>query len=405
MTMVKIIFMPRLDEEQEKGMVVEWLKAQGDVVTQGEEIVEVMSEKVSFVMESPVKGTLHKIFVEAAEEVPIGTTIAIISEVEDSPDLLAKAFEEAKEQLKQLEIPIVAIKKEEIEVTQKREVVEVKPERIKISPIAKKLAKEQELDITKIEGTGPGGRIVKEDILRAIELRRVIPAVPEEVERIRLTGVRKLIAERMTLSYQTAPHVTVMMEVDASNMVIIRKEFEEKNRIGLSYNAILIKAVTEALHTYKIFNSTIEGNEIIIHTNINVGLAVALEDSGLIVPVIPEADKKSLKELNTTIDELVLKARKKQLLISEVKGGTFTISNLGMYEIDGFTPILTPQQTAILGVGRIAKKPIVVDEDSIEIKPMTILSLSFDHRVVDGALAAQFLLHLKNTLETFAPVL
>lgn len=405
MTMVKIIFMPRLDEEQEKGMVVEWLKAQGDVVTQGEEIVEVMSEKVSFVMESPVKGTLHKIFVEAAEEVPIGTTIAIISEVEDSPDLLAKAFEEAKEQLKQLEIPIVAIKKEEIEVTQKREVVEVKPERIKISPIAKKLAKEHELDITKIEGTGPGGRIVKEDILRAIELRRVIPAVPEEVERIRLTGVRKLIAERMTLSYQTAPHVTVMMEVDASNMVIIRKEFEEKNRIGLSYNAILIKAVTEALHTYKIFNSTIEGNEIIIHTNINVGLAVALEDSGLIVPVIPEADKKSLKELNTTIDELVLKARKKQLLISEVKGGTFTISNLGMYEIDGFTPILTPQQTAILGVGRIAKKPIVVDEDSIEIKPMTILSLSFDHRVVDGALAAQFLLHLKNTLETFAPVL
>jgi len=403
--MVKIIFMPRLDEEQEKGMVVEWLKAQGDFISQGEEIVEVMSEKVSFIIESPVKGTLHKIFVEVAEEVPIGTTIAIISEVEDSPDLLAKAIEEAEEQLKQLEIPIVATKKEEIEVTQKREVVEVKTERIKISPIAKRLAKEHGLDITKIEGKGPGGRIVKEDILRAIEQKRVIPAVPEEVERIRLTGVRKIIAERMTQSYQTAPHVTVMMEADASNMAKIRKEFEEKTRARLSHNAILIKAVTEALHAYKIFNSTIEGNEIRIHTNINVGLAVALEDSGLIVPVIPDANKKSLKELNTTIEELVLKARQKKLLISEVKGGTFTISNLGMYEIDGFTPILTPQQTAILGVGRIAKKPIVVDEDSIEIKPMMILSLSFDHRVVDGALAAQFLRHLKNTLETFTPIL
>lgn len=403
--MVKIIFMPRLDEEQEKGMVVEWLKAQGDFISQGEEIVEVMSEKVSFIIESPLKGTLHKIFVEVAEEVPIGTTIAIISEVEDSPDLLAKAIVEAEEQLKQLEIPIVATKIEEIEVTQKREVVEVKPERIKISPIAKRLAKEHGLDITKIEGTGPGVRIVKEDILRAIEQRRVIPAVPEEVERIRLTGVRKIIAERMTQSYQTAPHVTVMMEADASNMAKIRKEFEEKTRARLSYNAILIKAVTEALQAYKIFNSTIEGNEIRIHTNIDVGLAVALEDSGLIVPVIPDADKKSLKELNTTIEELVQKARQKKLLISEVKGGTFTISNLGMYEIDGFTPILTPQQTAILGVGRIAKKPIVVDEDSIEIKPMMILSLSFDHRVVDGALAAQFLRHLKNTLETFTPVL
>ncbi len=403
--MVKIIFMPRLDEEQEKGMVVEWLKAQGDFISQGEEIVEVMSEKVSFIIESPLKGTLHKIFVEVAEEVPIGTTIAIISEVEDSPDLLAKAIVEAEEQLKQLEIPIVATKIEEIEVTQKREVVEVKPERIKISPIAKRLAKEHGLDITKIEGTGPGVRIVKEDILRAIEQRRVIPAVPEEVERIRLTGVRKIIAERMTQSYQTAPHVTVMMEADASNMAKIRKEFEEKTRARLSYNAILIKAVTEALQAYKIFNSTIEGNEIRIHTNINVGLAVALEDSGLIVPVIPDADKKLLKELNTTIEDLVQKARQKKLLLSEVKGGTFTISNLGMYEIDGFTPILTPQQTAILGVGRIAKKPIVVDEDSIEIKPMMILSLSFDHRVVDGALAAQFLRHLKNTLETFTPVL
>ncbi len=304
-----------------------------------------------------------------------------------------------------MEIPIVSLKKEEIEVTQKREVVEVKPERIKISPVAKRLAKEHGLDITKIEGTGPGGRIVKEDILRAIEQRRVIPAVPKEVERIKLTGVRKIIAERMTQSYQTAPHVTVMMEADASNMAKIRKEFEEKTRARLSYNAILIKAVTEALHAYKIFNSTIEGNEIQIHTNINVGLAVALEDSGLIVPVIHDANKKSLKELNIIIEDLVQKARQKKLSISEVRGSTFTISNLGMYEIDGFTPILTPHQTAILGVGRITKKPIVVDEDSIEIKPMMILSLSFDHRVVDGALAAQFLRHLKNTLETFTPVL
>jgi len=400
--MVKIIFMPRLDEEQEKGMVVEWLKAQGDTVTQGEEIVEVMSEKVSFIVEASVTGTVHKIFVEEAEEVPIGTTIAIISEAEDSPDMLEKAVKEAEEKLK-IETPIVA-EKEEIKVIEKEEEVKIKPERIKISPIAKRLAKEHELEITQIEGTGPGGRIVKEDVLRAIEQGKIIPAVPEEVERITLTGVRKIIAERMTQSYQTAPHVTVMMEADASNMVKLREEFEEKTRVRLSYNAILIKAVIEALHTYKIFNSSIEENEIRINPNINVGLAVTLEDRGLIVPVIPNADKKSLKELNATIEDLVEKARQNKLSISEVKGGTFTVSNLGMYDVDGFTPILTPKQTAILGVGRIAKKPLVINEE-IVIKPMMTLSLSFDHRVVDGVLAAHFLRSIKRTLETFTPTL
>ncbi len=397
----KILFMPRLDEEQENGMVVEWLKAQGDTVTQGEEIVEVMSEKVSFIVESPITGIIHKIFVEEAEEVPIGTTIAIISEVEDSSDALEKAVKEAKEKLK-IEVPIVA-EREEKGVIKKEEEVKVKPERIKISPIAKRLAKEHELDITQIEGTGPGGRIVKEDILRVIDQGTIMPAVPEE-ERIQLTGVRKIIAERMTQSYRTAPHVTVMMEADASNMVKLRKEFEEKTRLRLSYNAILIKAVTDALQAYKIFNSTIEENEIRINPNINVGLAVARGDGGLIVPVIPNADMKSLKELNTIIEDLVEKARQNKLSISEVRGGTFTISNLGMFDVDEFTPILTPQQTALLGVGRIAKKPIVVDE-GIMIKPMTKLSLSFDHRVVDGALAAQFLRSIKRTLETFTPIL
>lgn len=397
---MKILFMPRLDEKQEEGMVVEWLKDQGDIVTQGEEIVEVMSEKVSFIIESPVTGMVHKIFVEEAEEVPIGTTIAIISEVEDSPDVLEKAVKEAEEKLK-IEAPKVA-EKEEIKIIEKEEEeVKVKPERIKISPIAKRLAKEQGLDITEIEGTGPGGRIVKEDVLRVIEQGKLMSVVPDE-DRIHLTGVRKIIAERMTQSYRTAPHVTVMMEADASNMVKLRKEFEEKTRLRLSYNAILIKAVTEVLYSYKIFNSAIEKNEIRIYPNINVGLAVALEDRGLIVPIIHNADKKSLKELNTIIEDLVEKARQKKLSISEVKGGTFTISNLGMFDVDEFTPILTPQQTAILGVGRIAKKPVVVNED-IVIKPMTKLSLSFDHRVVDGALAAQFLRSIKRTLETLTP--
>ncbi|MFX1519402.1 MAG: dihydrolipoamide acetyltransferase family protein [Promethearchaeota archaeon] len=393
--------MPRLDEEQEKGMVVEWLKAQGDTVTQGEEIVEVMSEKVSFIIEAPVTGTVHKIFVEEAEEVPIGTTIAIISEAEDPPDMLEKTIKEVEEKLK-IEVPIVA-EKEEIKVIEKEEEVKVKPERIKISPIAKRLATEHELDITQIEGTGPEGRIVKEDVLRVIEQGKFMPAAPEE-ERIQLTGVRKIIAERMTQSYRTAPHVTVMMDTDASNMVKLRKEFEEKTRLRLSYNAILIKAVTEALNSYKIFNSTIIENEIRIYPDINIGLAVALENRGLIVPIIPNADKKSLKELNTSIEDLVEKARQNRLSISEVKGGTFTVSNLGMYDIDGFTPILTPQQAAILGSGRIAKKPVVVNEE-IVIKPMMTLSLSFDHRIVDGALAAQFLRHIKRTLETFTPTL
>ncbi|MFX0113722.1 MAG: dihydrolipoamide acetyltransferase family protein [Candidatus Hodarchaeota archaeon] len=403
---MKEVIMPRLDEVQEKGMVAEWLKVEGDKVTQGEEIVEVMTEKVSFPIESPTTGILRRTFFEEGDDVPIGTTIAIISETEDSPAMLEEAIREIEERLKQPEVPLLT--KEEIIVTEKKQEVITGLERVKISPIAKKLAKQHKLDTTKIQGTGPGGRIIKEDILwviKQIRRKEVMPEVisGEKAEKVTLTGVRKIIADRVTQSYRTAPHVTVMMEVDASHMVKLREEFNEKTRAKLSYNAILIKASAEALQTYKIFNSIIEESEIRINNNINVGLAVAIEDGSLIVPVIPNADKKSLKELNTTIDNLADKARHNKLSLSEVKGSTFCISNLGMYEIDGFTPILPPKQTAILGVGAIAKKPRVINE-KIVIRPMVTLSLSFDHRVVDGALAAQFLRHIKDILETFTPV-
>jgi len=374
---MKTVIMPKLDLAMDSGEIVEWLKKEGETVSEGEPIANIMTQKVTYEVVSPASGVLYKILAPAGAEVPVGEPLAVILEPSDDVTKVEEAIRAIAEKRMP---PELELKEAERAPTEE---LKVKPERIKISPIAKKLAQEYNINIEKIRGTGPQGRIVKEDVLKAIEELKA-----KEGKIVPLAGVRKTIADRMALSHRTIPHVTISMDVDATVMIKLRENFEREG-IRISYNAILVKAAAKALRDCPIFNSTVEEDRIRLLKDINIGLAVST-DYGLIVPVIRDADKKDIKEINSIIEDLVERARQNKLLINEVTGGTFTITNLGMFGVDVFTPLIVPGQVAILGVGRIAEKPIVIN-GQVRVKPMVTLSLSFDHRIIDGALAATFL--------------
>lgn len=257
------------------------------------------------------------------------------------------------------------------------------------SPAAKRLAKEHGVDLSLLKGTGPEGRIVEDDVRKFIEEKS--GAVPKVKETIPLSGFRKVSAERVTTSFRTAPHSTIAMEVNVS------KAAELHTKTQASYTAILARAVAKALTEHPRMNSRLNVDQIELFEDINVGVAVATE-KGLVVPVIRNADKKPLSEIDSAIRELTEKARQEKLVKEDVSGGTFTVTNLGMYGVDFFTPIINPPEAAILGVGRIVEKPTAVD-GKIKIVPVITLTLSYDHRIVDGAPAADFLRKVKENVE------
>jgi len=387
--MVKKIIMPRLDIDMEKGIIIEWMKKEGEKIEIGETIAVVMSEKVTYEVESPASGILYKIIAEKDSEVPVGKTIAIIKEEGDTEEELEREVQEAFKSLKEIEALIeVKIKREERKKSIKKE---VKPKRIKISPIARRLALEYGLDITKIKGTGPGGRIVKADILRVISTMKT----SKIADKIRLSGVRRITAERMTESARI-PQASLTVSVDMSRMIKLRDEMKKSVK-NLPFDAIFIKVVAEALKEHRIMNSTLDESEIKIFSDINIGFAVAT-DEGLLVPVVKNADVKSLFEIAEEVNILIEKAKNRKLTAEELKSGTFTITNLGVLGIEEFKAIINPPQAGILAIGKIMNMP-VAEERVITIKPVVKLTLSFDHRVVDGAPAAKFLMKIKELLE------
>jgi len=369
--------MPRLSLTMKEGTVTQWFKKEGDMVKKGEPIVEVLSEKATYEVEAPASGILRKIFAEEGTDVPVAGTLGIIT----APD----------EELPEIEVAATppAVEVEEAVAVPERKVKERIERRIIASPAAKRLAMEHGIDLTQIRGSGPDGRIVEEDVRRLTEEMRIMPRVREVIP---LTGIRKTAAERVSFSTQTAPQSTITMEVDMSNAAKLRE------RVGVSYTDMLVKAVAKALTKHPIINSTLEKEQIKIFADINIGVAVATE-MGLIVPVIRNANGKSLTEISSTLKELVEKAKQSKLTKEDLTGGTFTITNLGMYGVDVFTPIINPPETAILGVGRVAEKPTAV-KGQIVVRPVMQLSLTFDHRVVDGAPAAEFLQKVKQSLES-----
>jgi pyruvate dehydrogenase E2 component (dihydrolipoamide acetyltransferase) len=363
--MVTKVVMPKLSLTMKEGTVGKWYKKEGDTIEKGEPIVEVISEKATYDLEAPASGILKKILAEAGVDAPVNAVLAFIT----APDeIISEAEAQAEER------------------SQAAEEVE---KRVLTSPAAKRLAKEHGIDLSTVKGSGPEGRISEEDVNRFIEeAKGVLPRVKEIIP---LSGFRKTSAERVSMSFRTAPHSTLMMEIDVSKA----KEMHEK--LAVSYTAILAEATAKTLVEHSIINSTMEDDSIKVFESVNVGVAVATEN-GLIVPVIHDTDKKSLKEIDALISELTDKARQGKLTKEELSGGTFTVTNLGMYGVDFFTPIINPPEAAILAMGKITEKPVVIN-GQIEVKPTMMLSLSYDHRIVDGAPAAEFLRKIKEKIE------
>lgn len=374
--MVTKILMPRLSLTMKEGTVVEWFKKEGDIVEKGEPLVEVLSEKATYDVEAPASGVLRKILAPEGTDVPVAGILGIIAAAdEELPEVEAVAASSE-------------IEAEEAMAVSEKEPAEKVEERVVASPAAKRLAREHGIDLTQVRGTGPEGRIVEEDVRSLIGGVKALLRVREVIP---LTGIKKTAAERVALSARTAPQSTITMEVDMSNAMKLHE------RVHVSYTDMLVKAVAKALAEHPIINSTLEDEKIKIFADINIGVAVATE-KGLIVPAIYNADRKTLEEIAPLLKDLVEKAKQGRLTKEELTGGTFTITNLGMYGVDVFTPIINPPETAILGVGRVVEKPVVVDGQMV-VRPVMQLSLTFDHRVVDGAPAAEFLQKVKQVME------
>ncbi len=389
--MATTVIMPKLGLTMTEGTIEKWLKQEGDRVEKGELLVEIITEKINFQYEAPASGILRKIFHHEGEVVPVATPIAIIAEESE----VIPEVETIKPEVPPEVIKPIAVQKE----------MEKPPERIFVSPIAKKIAHEKGIDLSSLKGSGPMGRIVKIDVLRAAERvvgKETLPITPSAYGKtIPLKGIRRIIAKRMTESFQNIPHIYLSLEVDMTACLALREQLmeaiEKRAKVRLTLTDILVKVAASALKDHPIINSRIEGDQICLLEEINIGVAIALQD-GLIVPVIRSADRKSLLEIATTLRDLTQKAREEKLSLEDVGGGTFTLSNMGMLGIDKFNAIINPPECSILGIGRTVEKP-VVQGGEIKIKPMAWLSLSSDHRIVDGATAALFLNHIKKLLE------
>lgn len=436
--MLKEVFMPKLSSTMEVGTLLEWFKEEGDPVEIGEPLFEIMTDKINIEVESYEEGILLKKYYDVDDEIPVNEIVAFIGEADDkAPDAPptvndagaedgSEALEGSVESIASKEEATVAggtgdkvratpaarrlarennIAIENVQGTgikgriHEQDVTDFTKESSKlVTPLAAKIAADQGVDTNNIEGSGARGKVVKHDVLT-----QQISSAQEtaEVERIKLKGLRKAVADKMLQSTQSIPHVTLTTDVNMSKAIEVRKALlptiEVQTGYRVSYTEIIMKATASVLKNHPLVNASLVGNEIVINQAVNIGLAVAVE-GGLIVPSVPNVDKAGLAELTTVSKELGAKARNNKLTPAEMQGSTFTISNLGMYAIDGFTPIINAPETAILGVGRIVEKPVVIDH-VVEVRPMMVLSLSFDHRAIDGAPAAAFLTGLKERLE------
>ena len=391
--MVTDLVMPRYSVTMEKGTVVKWLKREGEAVEKGELIVEVEADKVTTEVESPGSGILLKICAPEDAEVPVGKPIAFIGQLGEPVPEIEGVIEEAT----------VGKEYPGLKPTRALEPTKEKPVKVRASPLARRLAREHGVDLTQISGSGPGGRITREDVLQFIEISRDMRAVRETLP---MKGMQKTIAERMSRSVKTAAHCSITMGVDASRMrrllQDLNAELESKERPKISLTAVIVKAVATALKEHPVVNSTLEEDTIKVFEDVNIGVAVEVgkrEATGLMVPVVHKAGEKSILEINIELTDLVDRARTGKLLHEDLSGGTFTITNLGMYGVETFTPIINSPETAILGVGGIVDKPVVTG-GKIEVRPLMNVTLSFDHRVLNGAPAARFLHRLKRILET-----
>jgi pyruvate dehydrogenase E2 component (dihydrolipoamide acetyltransferase) len=421
------------------GTILRWLKQEGDAVTEGEPLAEVEAAKVTSEVEAEVAGVVVRILVAEGETVPVRTPLCLIGTADE---VVARAESSATSAES---VPVVSTPVQPAASS---------PLQVQITPVARRMAQEHGIDLSRVRGSGPAGRIVVEDVQRAIDAAarpapppsapapvQIIPAARrlakasgidldhvqgsgpegrvtvEDVQRVidaaaqptasvppaqpmaervlPLTGMRGAIARRMHQSLQTSAQVTLTTEIDVSSLVQLREEL--KQQFALTYTDLVVKAAARALKEHSRLNGWIEGENIRLAQAVHIGVAVALDD-GLIVPVVRDADRKSLREIAQETQRLTMRAREGTLTRDEVVGSTFSVTNLGMYGIDAFTPIINPPEIAILGVGRIGEKLVRIPRGA-EWRQVMTLSLTFDHRVVDGAPAAAFLQSIGKYLE------
>jgi pyruvate dehydrogenase E2 component (dihydrolipoamide acetyltransferase) len=416
--MAKYIEMPKLADTMTEGTVVRWLIKEGDKVSAGQEVGEVETDKATMGFEAFDDGTVHKILVPVGQKVPCGTPIALIlSKNEKAPeDGSMPTVGGAK--------TAAAAPSGTATSTATAAPAQVKaaapaPDngaRVKASPLAKKIASAQGVALTNLTGTGPGGRIVARDVESApkggasapVKSAAPIASMPagEGDQRIALSGMRRVIAERLLTSKTTIPHFYLTIEVDAAKLMEFRATANTASEAAggpkLTVNDFVLKAVITAAQKVPAVNASFAGDAIIQYGSIHLSVAVAVEE-GLVTPVIRDAQKKSLREISESVKDLATRARSKKLKPDEYVGGTITVSNLGAYGIEDFCAIINPPQAMIIAIGAIVKKPVVGDKDTIVVGQRMKITLSGDHRVVDGAVGATYLAELKKLLE--APAL
>ena len=380
--MAKLLVLPKLGLTMTEGKIGTWYVEEGDTVEEGDILYELETDKLVNEVEAKEDGVILKILAQTGDIIPCLDPVVIIGEEgEDISDVIPHKSEEIEKEYTP-EVKVVEEKNTDVNIA------------VIASPAAKKFAKENSIDISKVIGTGPKGRITIEDVEQFMNSSTNSSPIKREV--VPMTSIRKIISKRMTESWNTCPAVTYDIKVDLSNMSKIREEYKEKN-IKISYTDVLIYMLSQTLGDFPVLNSSVDGENITIKENINIGVAVATDD-GLLVPVIKDANKKAIEEISTNLKELAQDAKEGTLSPDYLVDGTFTITNLGMYGVESFSPIINLPEVAILGIGAI-KKEIIEVENGFAFKPFMKLCLSADHRVIDGAVAAQFLSKLKNNIE------
>jgi pyruvate dehydrogenase E2 component (dihydrolipoyllysine-residue acetyltransferase) len=428
------VIMPQMGESVAEGTVVKWLKKVGERVERDEPLLEISTDKVDAEIPSPAAGVLTKILVKENETVEVNTVVAVLDGEGEPAEV--PAVPRAAE--KPVAAPSVSEPKPAAPAIAPGPASAPAPPvahpggppaalpggKVRSSPLVRRIAAERHVDLTRVRGTGLGGRVSKKDILaylagqpesatapagappRAADSAAPTASTPpvvftEPTLVVPMTPMRRQIAEHMLASRRTSAHVSTVFEAEMTRVAGLRarhaEEFERRNGIKLTYTPFLVRATVEAIKEFPILNSSLEGSNIVYRRDINIGVAVALE-TGLIVPVVKHADEKNFLGVARAVQDVAERARTKRLSVDDVQGGTFTITNPGVFGSLFGTPIINQPQVAILGVGAIEKRAVVRD-DAIAIRPMVYLALSFDHRIIDGAVADQFMARVKHRLE------
>ncbi|HWQ68581.1 MAG TPA: dihydrolipoamide acetyltransferase family protein [Patescibacteria group bacterium] len=401
------VVMPRLSDTMEEGKILRWLKQEGDRVEGGDIIAEIQTDKADIEMEAFGSGILRKILIGAGESAPVGHLIGVIAEEDENisiplPPAMGFAAQAATPAGPGASAPVSPT------------VQAVAAGRVKVSPLAKRLARAQGIDLSTVKGSGPGGRIIRRDLAAVIPLAAAVgqraplitervaamtpPAPSAEFEDRELSPMRRAIAKRVAQSTATVPHFYLTVEVAMEKAAELREAMQvQAPDLKVTFTDIIIRAVVMALRRHPSMNASFMDDRIRVYSQVNIGIAVALEE-GLINPVLRDCGKKGLMQIAREAKNLVERARALKLRSEEYAGATFTVSNLGMYEIEEFTAIINPPEAAILAVGRIQSKPVVVNGD-VRIGQRMRMTLSCDHRAVDGATGAIFLQEVKRLLE------